>query len=152
MKSFKAFLLSSILLGFLVIILLYSNVVLYVYHPLVPTRPLDTAFIHAPMRLFLNLPLTLLLPVSILWVIHFLISNVITILNDGQVSPLAIIGQKATQKHTMIMHGRDSGYFSWWTFLERFLLHLGEILYGLWVQRGWQQVFGRKHPRAHLWR
>ncbi|KAI5120385.1 hypothetical protein M0805_000165 [Coniferiporia weirii] len=63
--SFKAFILSSVLLGILVILLIYSNIVLYVYHPPVSARPLDTAFIHAPLRLFLILPLTLLLPVSI---------------------------------------------------------------------------------------
>ncbi|KAL5520706.1 hypothetical protein ACEPAF_2708 [Sanghuangporus sanghuang] len=61
----KAFTLSSILIGILVILLLYSNIVLNVYHPIALARPFDTAFIHAPIRLFLNLPLTLLFPVSI---------------------------------------------------------------------------------------
>ncbi|KAH8112264.1 hypothetical protein DFH11DRAFT_1511975 [Phellopilus nigrolimitatus] len=68
--SLKAFLVSSVLLGILIILLLYSNIVLYVYHPPVSSRPLDTAFIHAPLRLFLILPLTLLLPVSIFIAIH----------------------------------------------------------------------------------
>lgn len=67
-QCFKAFILSSILTGVLIILLLYSNIVLNVYHPIALARPLDTAFIHAPIRLFLNLPLTLLFPVSILYV------------------------------------------------------------------------------------
>jgi len=62
---FEAFLTSTILLGILTLLLLYSNVVLIVYH--VPTwrRPLDIAFIHAPVRLFLILPLSLLFPYSL---------------------------------------------------------------------------------------
>jgi len=62
---FEAFLASTILLGILTLLLLYSNVVLIVYH--VPTwnRPLDLAFIHAPVRLFLILPLSLLFPYSL---------------------------------------------------------------------------------------
>ncbi|KAI0246108.1 hypothetical protein BJV78DRAFT_1257681 [Lactifluus subvellereus] len=62
---FEAFLTSTILLGILTLLLIYSNVVLIVYH--VPTwhRPLDLAFIHAPVRLFLILPLSLLFPYSL---------------------------------------------------------------------------------------
>lgn len=65
-KTLKAFIVSAVFFGILVILLLYSNIVLNVYHPMASARPLDTAFIHAPIRLFLNLPLTVLLPVSIL--------------------------------------------------------------------------------------
>lgn len=62
---FEGFLASTILLGILTLLLIYSNVVLIVYH--VPTwrRPLDLAFIHAPVRLFLILPLSVLFPYSL---------------------------------------------------------------------------------------
>ncbi|EJD05318.1 uncharacterized protein FOMMEDRAFT_78728 [Fomitiporia mediterranea MF3/22] len=63
--SLKAFIISSILLGILIILLLYSNIVLNVYHPIALARPLDAAFIHAPIRLFLILPLTVLFPISL---------------------------------------------------------------------------------------
>ena len=58
---------STVLLGILNLLLIYSNVVLIVYH--VPTwrRPFDIAFIHAPVRLFLILPLALLSPYSLLY-------------------------------------------------------------------------------------
>jgi len=62
---FEAFLTSTVFLGVLTLLLIYSNVVLIVYH--VPTwnRPLDIAFIHAPVRLFLILPLLVLFPYSL---------------------------------------------------------------------------------------
>ncbi|KAI0317807.1 hypothetical protein OF83DRAFT_97171 [Amylostereum chailletii] len=62
---FRAFLASTILLGILTLLLIYSNIALITYH--VPTfkRPLDVAFIHAPMRLFLILPGALLFPYSL---------------------------------------------------------------------------------------
>jgi hypothetical protein len=65
-QVFEAFLTSTILLGILTLLLIYSNLVLFVYH--VPTwhRPLDLAFIHAPVRLFLILSLSLLFPYSLL--------------------------------------------------------------------------------------
>ncbi|KIJ25295.1 hypothetical protein M422DRAFT_72208 [Sphaerobolus stellatus SS14] len=56
---------STILLSLLTAVLLYSNVLLLIYHPPSRERPLDTLFIHAPMRLFLLLSATLLLPMSI---------------------------------------------------------------------------------------
>lgn len=58
---------STVLLGILTLLLIYSNVVLIVYH--VPTwhRPLDLSFIHAPVRLFLILPLSVLFPYSLLY-------------------------------------------------------------------------------------
>ncbi|KAI0058329.1 hypothetical protein BV25DRAFT_1967716 [Artomyces pyxidatus] len=62
---FEAFLASTILLGILTLLLIYCNVVLIVYHPPTSKRPLDIAFIHAPLRLFLILPLALLFPNSL---------------------------------------------------------------------------------------
>ncbi|KAG1837346.1 hypothetical protein C8R48DRAFT_743561 [Suillus tomentosus] len=59
------FLLSTILLGLLVLCLLYSNIALLTYHPPTSSRPLDTALIHAPLRFFLILPLSLLFPYSL---------------------------------------------------------------------------------------
>ena len=74
-QVFEAFLVSTILLGILTLLLIYSNVVLIVYH--VPTwhRPLDLAFIHAPVRLFLILPLSVLFPYSLLFVFPLPIHN-----------------------------------------------------------------------------
>lgn len=59
------FLLSTILLGLLVLCLLYSNIALLTYHPPTSSRPLDTALIHAPLRFFLVLPLSLLFSYSL---------------------------------------------------------------------------------------
>ncbi|KLO15509.1 hypothetical protein SCHPADRAFT_914398 [Schizopora paradoxa] len=63
--AFQAFIISSILLGILVVLLLYPNIVLAVYHPSNYKRPLDALLIHFPIRAFLILPLTIMLPVSI---------------------------------------------------------------------------------------
>ncbi|KAI0342541.1 hypothetical protein BDW22DRAFT_1395582 [Trametopsis cervina] len=54
---FQAFLVSTILLGILLVFLIYANVVLLIYHPPTRERPFDIALIHAPMRAFLILPL-----------------------------------------------------------------------------------------------
>ncbi|KAG2134873.1 uncharacterized protein EDB93DRAFT_1171653 [Suillus bovinus] len=62
---FEFFLLSTILLGLLVLCLLYSNIALLTYHPPTSSRPLDMALIHAPLRFFLVLPLSLLFPYSL---------------------------------------------------------------------------------------
>ncbi|KAG1840247.1 hypothetical protein F4604DRAFT_1833196 [Suillus subluteus] len=59
------FLLSTILLGLLVLCLLYSNIALLIYHPPTSSRPLDMALIHAPLRFFLVLPLSLLFSYSL---------------------------------------------------------------------------------------
>jgi len=60
------FLASTILLGILLLILIYCNVVLLIYHaPEIKKRPLDVAFIHAPLRLFLILPLQVMFPYSL---------------------------------------------------------------------------------------
>jgi len=60
------FLVSTILLGTLLLILIYCNVVILIYHPPeIKTRPLDVAFIHAPLRFFLVLPLQVMFPYSL---------------------------------------------------------------------------------------
>ncbi|KAJ3505535.1 hypothetical protein NLJ89_g7364 [Agrocybe chaxingu] len=46
------FLLSTILQGIILLLLLFSNVSLLIYHPPHASRPLDTALIHAPLRFF----------------------------------------------------------------------------------------------------
>lgn len=61
----EGFLASTILLGVLVIILLYSNISLLTYHAPTSARPFDTALIHAPVRFFLILPLSLMFPYSL---------------------------------------------------------------------------------------
>ncbi|EIW55527.1 uncharacterized protein TRAVEDRAFT_38771 [Trametes versicolor FP-101664 SS1] len=61
----QAFLLSTVLLGILLGLLLYANVVLLIYHAPTGKRPLDIAFIHAPVRLFLLLPLGVMFPYSL---------------------------------------------------------------------------------------
>jgi len=60
------FLVSTILLGILLLILIYCNVVILIYHrPEIKKRPLDVAFIHAPLRFFLVLPLQVMFPYSL---------------------------------------------------------------------------------------
>jgi len=61
----QAFLASTILLGILVVLLVYSNLNLLVYHAPTRSRPLDLALIHAPLRFFLILPASLLFPYSL---------------------------------------------------------------------------------------
>ncbi|EIW81671.1 hypothetical protein CONPUDRAFT_122156 [Coniophora puteana RWD-64-598 SS2] len=56
------FLVSTVLLGILLLMLIYSNLALLVYHPPTKDRPLDTLLIHAPLRFFLVLPLVLMFP------------------------------------------------------------------------------------------
>jgi len=59
------FLFATILQGLLIVLLLYSNIALLIYHPPVGSRPLDTALIHAPLRFFLILPLNILFPLCL---------------------------------------------------------------------------------------
>jgi len=59
------FLVSTVLLGILLLMLIYSNIALMVYHPPTNERPLDTLLIHAPLRFFLVLPLVLMFPNSL---------------------------------------------------------------------------------------
>jgi len=61
----QGFLASTILLGILVILLLYSNISLLTYHAPTQARPFDAALIHAPLRFFLILPLSLMFPYSL---------------------------------------------------------------------------------------
>lgn len=68
MQVFQGFLASTILLGILLVLLIYANIVLLVYHPPTTRRPFDIALIHAPMRAFLILPLGVLFPYSLLYV------------------------------------------------------------------------------------
>src|SRR5882757_1212047 len=62
------FLFATILQGLLLLFLLYSNIALLIYHPPDSSRPIDTALIHAPLRFFLILPLSILLPLCLLFV------------------------------------------------------------------------------------
>ncbi|THH30482.1 hypothetical protein EUX98_g3694 [Antrodiella citrinella] len=62
---FQAFLVSTILLGVLLALLIYANVVLLIYHPPTSERPFDIALIHAPLRAFMILPLGVLFPYSL---------------------------------------------------------------------------------------
>jgi len=63
---FKWFLASTILLGLLVVLLIYPNVAILITHPPeLRKRPFDVMFIHAPLRFFLVLPLTVMLPYSL---------------------------------------------------------------------------------------
>jgi hypothetical protein len=64
----KFFLAATILAGLLLLLLIYANIVLLVYHKPTSARPFDTALIHAPMRFFLILPLEILFPISLLYV------------------------------------------------------------------------------------
>ncbi|KIP07381.1 hypothetical protein PHLGIDRAFT_105717 [Phlebiopsis gigantea 11061_1 CR5-6] len=62
---FQAFLVSTILLGMVLILLIYANIVLLVYHSPTGKRPLDIMLIHAPMRAFMILPLGVLFPYNL---------------------------------------------------------------------------------------
>ncbi|KAI0795783.1 hypothetical protein C8Q75DRAFT_712066 [Abortiporus biennis] len=57
---FQSFLVSTVLLGILLVLLIYANVVLLVYHAPTSERPFDIALIHAPLRAFMILPLGVL--------------------------------------------------------------------------------------------
>jgi len=59
------FIVATIFQGLLVLFLLYANIVLLVYHPPTSSRPFDTGLIHAPIRCFLILPLSVLFPYSL---------------------------------------------------------------------------------------
>ncbi|KAL4067207.1 hypothetical protein V8B97DRAFT_1978669 [Scleroderma yunnanense] len=61
----QLFLASTILLGILILLLAYSNIALLIYHTPLISRPLDMALIHAPLRFFLILPLSLVFPYSL---------------------------------------------------------------------------------------
>lgn len=59
------FLFATVLQGLLLLLLLYSNIALLIYHPPAASRPLDTALVHAPLRFFLILPLSILFPLCL---------------------------------------------------------------------------------------
>jgi hypothetical protein len=61
------FLLSTFLQSLLLLLLLFSNLSLLIYHlpPTTITHPLNSLLIHAPLRFFLLLPLHVLLPVCL---------------------------------------------------------------------------------------
>lgn len=65
-KVFQWFLVSTVLQGILLLTLLYSNIVLLIYHQPSSARPFDTILIHAPLRFFLVLQFGLMFPLSLL--------------------------------------------------------------------------------------
>lgn len=69
--SFQAFLLSTVLQGVLLVLLVYANVVLLIYHPPTMARPFDMALIHAPMRAFLLWPFMVMFPYSLFITLGF---------------------------------------------------------------------------------
>ncbi|EKM75927.1 hypothetical protein AGABI1DRAFT_131825 [Agaricus bisporus var. burnettii JB137-S8] len=73
------FLIGTILQGILILLLLYSNMALLIYHPPVSSRPFDTALIHAPLRFFFVLPFSLLFPLNLFITLGF----VHTPISDG---------------------------------------------------------------------
>ncbi|GLB39911.1 hypothetical protein LshimejAT787_0704210 [Lyophyllum shimeji] len=67
MFVFEWFIAASVFQGILLVLLLYSNIVLLIYHPPSWERPLDIALIHAPLRFFLALPMMILFPYCLLY-------------------------------------------------------------------------------------
>ncbi|KAF9045594.1 hypothetical protein BJ165DRAFT_1478385 [Panaeolus papilionaceus] len=65
------FLACTILQGLLLLLLIYANINLLIYHPPSRSRPLDTALIHAPLRFFLVLPLNILFPLCLFITLGF---------------------------------------------------------------------------------
>ncbi|EEB97811.1 hypothetical protein MPER_02794 [Moniliophthora perniciosa FA553] len=63
---FEWFVASTVLQGILLALLLYSNLVLLIYHRPTRARIFDAMFIHAPMRFFLVLQIGLMFPLSLL--------------------------------------------------------------------------------------
>jgi len=80
------FLFATILQGILILLLLYSNIALLVYHPPTSSRPFDTALIHAPLRFFLILPLFILFPLCLLCVIFLCIPFTIPLIRRCSVT------------------------------------------------------------------
>ncbi|KAF9078431.1 hypothetical protein BDP27DRAFT_1309575 [Rhodocollybia butyracea] len=62
---FQWFLVSTVLQGILLLTLLYSNIVLLVYHRPTSARPFDTMLIHAPLRFFFVLQFGLMFALSL---------------------------------------------------------------------------------------
>lgn len=103
------FLFSTILQGILILLLLYSNIALLVYHPPVSSRPLDTALIHAPVRFFFILPFSLLFPLCLLCVI-FTSPHFRTV--RGLLTP-PICSVTLGFVHTPTVPGSDPSYKGW---------------------------------------
>jgi len=70
----QAFLISTIALGILLVLLVYANLVLLVYHSPTWSRPFDVVLIHAPLRAFMLWPLMVMLPYSIFITIGYTFS------------------------------------------------------------------------------
>ncbi|KAL1748253.1 hypothetical protein HDZ31DRAFT_30130 [Schizophyllum fasciatum] len=62
---FRGFIAATVFQGILILLLLYSNINLLVYHAPTTRRPLDVALIHAPVRFFLVWPLMLMFAESL---------------------------------------------------------------------------------------
>jgi len=72
------FFVCTLLQGLLLIVLIYANINLLVYHPHDSSRPLDTALIHAPLRFFLVLPLNILFPLCLFITLGFSVRGIDT--------------------------------------------------------------------------
>ncbi|KAJ7291067.1 hypothetical protein C8J57DRAFT_1112860 [Mycena rebaudengoi] len=62
---FEWFLTATILQGLLLVLLLYTNTALLIYHPPSTSHPFDMALIHAPLRFFFVLQFGLMFPLSL---------------------------------------------------------------------------------------
>lgn len=62
---FEWFLAATILQGILLLLLLYSNIVLLIYHKPTGQRPFDILLIHAPLRFFLVLEIAMMFPLGL---------------------------------------------------------------------------------------
>jgi hypothetical protein len=67
------FLVATLLQALLLLLLLFSNISLLIYHlpPTAITHPLNTLLVHAPLRFFLLLPLHILFPVCLFIALKF---------------------------------------------------------------------------------
>lgn len=62
------FMISTVLQGVLLLLLLYCNMALLIYHPPAYSRPFDVVLLHAPVRFFFVLVFSLLFPLCLLYV------------------------------------------------------------------------------------
>ncbi|KAH9834941.1 uncharacterized protein C8Q71DRAFT_710490 [Rhodofomes roseus] len=61
----QAFLVAAVAQGILLVLLIYANLVLLVYHRPTRSRPFDVLFIHAPARAFMIWPLMIMFPYNL---------------------------------------------------------------------------------------
>lgn len=61
----QAFFVSTVLLGILLVLLIYANLNLLIYHSPTWSRPIDIILIHAPARAFMLWPLMIMFPYSL---------------------------------------------------------------------------------------